>query len=102
MFEDMFRPEVAPIAGALITVFFGIVTLYFKWLIGSFNRLEASVTATGMAATKVQSDLSKMLDIHETKDQTRHEENLYRFEKISVSLARLGSPNGTYGKEIKN
>lgn len=97
MLQEMFRPEVAPIAGAFITVFFGIVTLYFKWLIGSFNRLEASVTSTGMVAAKVQQDLSKMLDIHEAKDQTRHEENLYRFEKISVSLARLGSTNGTHG-----
>ena len=50
------------------------------WLSGRFRRIEVS-NAT-------------MLDTHETKDQERHEENLERFSKISVALARLGYKNG--------
>lgn len=34
------------------------------------------------------------LDVHEDRDQSRHEENLKRFEKVSVGLAKLGLKNG--------
>lgn len=82
-----------------MTASFGLVTIYFKWLLGSFKRLENSVKEIAISAHVVEDNTKRMLENHEVKDQTRHEENLYRFEKISVALARLGSSNGTYGKE---
>lgn len=92
--EDLVSSSSAPIIASAMTISFGIVSLYFKWLVGSFRKLEHSVLLT-------QKDFANILDHHETKDQTRHEENLYRFEKISVALARMGSTNGTHTKEIK-
>ena len=50
------------------------------WLSGQFRKVE-----------KVQ---HAMLIAHEDKDQERHEENLERFGKISVALARMGYKNG--------
>jgi len=81
--------EAAPILGAIITGLFSINVLYFKWLLNSFSSLRDKIERT-------TSTTEKMLDQHEAKDQHRHEENLYRFEKISVALAKLGSTNGTH------
>jgi len=47
------------------------------WLSGRFRRVEDIQRAA--------------LDEHETKDERRHEDNLRRFEKMAVSLARLGN-----------
>lgn len=51
------------------------------WLRGEFRKVE-----------KAQSNI---LDVHEEKDQKRHEENLDRFAQIKIALARLGYRNGS-------
>lgn len=98
-YEEIFQPGTAPIVSAITSVILAIFTFYFKWLIGSFKRLQQGIVDNGTIANKIQEALLRMIDNHEIKDQTRHEENLYRFEKISVALARLGSDNGTYVKK---
>lgn len=91
MWEYLTNPSVAPIIGSCMTISFGILTLYFRWLTGSFKRLNESVSLLSQT-------ISKWLEDHEDLDQARHEQNLARFEKISVSLARLGA-NGNH-KEV--
>jgi hypothetical protein len=97
--DGLFQPGVAPIVGSVITAIVSINTLFLKWLIDNFKTLRQSIDTQGLAATRIEQKTSKMLEDHEDKDQSRHEENLYRFEKISVALARLGSSNGTYEKK---
>jgi hypothetical protein len=93
--------EFSSIVGPIITGLFGLNVFFFRWLLGSFKAVKEDIAANNVNTVKVQDEMSRMLDIHEAKDQTRHEENLHRFESISVSLARLGSDNGTYkGKHI--
>lgn len=62
------------------------------WLSGRFRKVE-------IAQRDKLDELSQLhreqLDAHEEKDQERHEDNLERFRTISVSLAQLGSSNGT-------
>jgi hypothetical protein len=87
-FEEIFQPGMAPIVGAVITAVVSINTMFLKWLINSFTSLKEELKVQSTSYTKWLSD-------HENKDQARHEENLYRFEKISVALARLGSTNGS-------
>lgn len=65
----------------------GLNTLFFRWLTSSFTALKGDIKENATTYTK-------WLSSHEDKDQNRHEENLRRFEKISVSLAKLGSDNG--------
>lgn len=96
VFEEMFQPGVAPLVSAFTTLALAIFTFYFKWLIGSLKKLELRIADNGSIANKIQESLLQMIDRHEVKDQTRHEENLYRFEKISVALARMGSKNGSH------
>ena len=62
------------------------------WLSGRFRKVEVSQRALLDQSAK---EHREQLDKHEELDQRRHEENLRRFEKISVSLARMGSDNGT-------
>jgi hypothetical protein len=50
------------------------------WLSGQFRKVEHAQAA--------------MLGKHEKEDQKRHEENLGRFETISVALARMGYRSG--------
>lgn len=94
-FEDIFQPSIAPIAGACITVVVGVNGLLIRWLTASFNGLRSEIKENGQSYTK-------WLINHEDKDQNRHEENLHRFEQISVALARMGSSNGTYKKPKGN
>lgn len=94
--ENLLEPGTASIVSAVTSVILTIMTFYFKWLIGSFKKLEQSIDKNGTVANEIQAALVKMIDTHETKDQTRHEENLYRFERISVALAKMGSDNGTH------
>ena len=47
------------------------------WLSGRFRKTEER--------------LDKKLDDHEDQDARRHEENLSRFEKIHIALARMGN-----------
>lgn len=91
-FEEIFQPGTAPIVGAAITAVVSIQTLFTKWLISSFADLRKDIRSQGIST-------QEWLVAHEDKDGSRHEENLYRFEKISVALAKLGSTNGTYDKE---
>lgn len=94
MFEGIKDPALSPIFASAMTISFGLVTLYFRWLTGSFKKLNLSVT-------DLSNTISKWLSEHEDLDQARHEQNLARFERISVSLARMGSDNGLYAqKEI--
>ena len=80
--KDYLDPAITPLIAATMTIFFGMVTVYFRWLIGSFDRLEVTIKDLSKATTT-------WLDAHELLDQTRHEQNLLRFEKINVTLARL-------------
>lgn len=91
-FEEFFQPSVAPIVGGAVTALVGLNGLFIRWLVKSFDGLRGDMKES---ANKYTTWLSE----HENKDQNRHEENLYRFEKISVALARLGSTNGTYSKD---
>ena len=50
------------------------------WLSGRFRAIEVAYKDS--------------LDAHEVKDQSRHEENLDRFNKINIALTRMGYKNG--------
>lgn len=92
--EEIFQPGIGPVIGAVLSAFFAANTVFFRWLISSFREVRTDI--------KTQTERTNTwLDNHEGKDQNRHEENLYRFEKISVALAKLGSDNGSHHKEIK-
>lgn len=84
MFEAFRDPALAPILAATMTISFGTVTLYFKWLNRNFSEMNKSLK-------DLSNNTSRWLETHEDLDQVRHEQNLTRFEKISVSLARLES-----------
>lgn len=84
--EEITQPGVASILASVITTTVALNGLFIKWLISNFHKIEQSIK-----------DIALNFDKHEEHDQTRHEENLHRFEKISVALARLGSTNGTHG-----
>lgn len=91
-FDDIFQPETRSLVGFVVSVLFAANTVFFRWLISSFKELRTDL--------KTQSEKNMTwLDTHEDKDQRRHEENLYRFEKVSVALARLGSSNGTHEQQ---
>lgn len=92
MLETLTNPAFAPIVGATMTIAFGIVSLYFRWLNKNFSQMNASLK-------NLSENTSRWLEAHEDLDQVRHEQNLHRFEKISVALARLGSDNGLYEKK---
>jgi hypothetical protein len=91
--DTITQPGVGPIVGAAISAIVGLNSLLLKWLIGSFRDLRTEIKTQGETTIK-------WLSSHETLDQHRHEENLYRFEKVSVALARLGSENGTHDRKI--
>jgi len=79
-------PGTGPIVASVITGLISVQTLFLKWLIDSFSKLREDLKyVTGNTQT--------WLKEHETKDQIRHEENLHRFETISVALARIGTRN---------
>lgn len=87
--EEITQPGIASIIASVITTTVALNGLFIKWLISNFHKTEQSIK-----------EIAQSFDKHEDHDQRRHEENLYRFEKISVALARLGSSNGTHDKEI--
>lgn len=88
-FEDLIQPGLNGIFTTAISGFFGLIVLYFR-------RLTHSVTVLRESIDKHEDDVRSLIANHEDKDQDRHVENLYRFERIAVSLAKLGSSNGTY------
>lgn len=58
------------------------------------NRVNHKFDKLGFAITETTTKTQDWLKEHEEKDSERHIENLSRFEKISVALARLGHYNG--------
>lgn len=93
VFDTITQPGVGPVVGAVISAIVGLNSIFLKWLINNFRDLRGEI--------KTQSEATlKWLSTHETLDQHRHEENLYRFEKVSVALARLGSENGTHERKL--
>lgn len=88
----MFQDFIANYAGQLSTLaalFLTINLALMHWLSNRFKYYE------DMIKTIEKSAFIQMKE-HEESDQKRHEEALYRFEKISVALARLGSSNGQH------
>lgn len=86
--SEFVQPGTATVVGAIITAGVSIQTMFLKWLVDRFDKLSESIKENGRWT-------SNWLTDHEEKDQHRHEENLYRFEKIAVALAKLGVDNGT-------
>lgn len=97
--ETLIDPSVSHVIAAAITASAALSGLFFKWLSGNFKRLEGSMDQLKSFAQHRTEMTETLLNDHEDHDQQRHEENLHRFEKISVALARLGSKNGTYSKD---
>ena len=73
----------ASIVNAALAVFGSVASVAGLgwWLSGRFRSVENSQR--------------EMLATHEREDQRRHEENLERFKKNAVALARLGDRNGS-------
>lgn len=90
--KDYLDPAITPLIAATMTIFFGMVTVYFRWLIGSFDRLESTIKDLSRATTS-------WLDSHEDLDQHRHEQNLLRFEKINIALTKLGANIDPHGPQ---
>jgi hypothetical protein len=55
---------------------------FLKWLTKSFSDLRIEIR-------DVNDRIVSWLDAHEKEDHLRHLENLNRFERISVALAKL-------------
>jgi hypothetical protein len=90
IFEDFFvQSGPATILVGVVTIVISLNTVFFRWLSNNFTSLKHDIEENAKK-------YSSWLTTHEEKDQGRHEDNLYRFEKISVALARLGSNNGTH------
>lgn len=68
-----------PAAVTAITALLSVTGSVFGlgwWLSGRFSRIEVAYRNS--------------LDEHEAKDQSRHEQNLERFQRINVMVAQLG------------
>lgn len=88
MFQEFITLYAGPLA-ALAGIFFTVNLYLMKWLSNKFKYYECMIQ-------RIEKSAYIQMDNHESKDQARHEEALYRFEKISVALAKLGSTNGTH------
>lgn len=55
---------------------------FFRWLSKRFEKLNESITHLG-------NEHKTQLNIHEKRDQQRHEENLTRFQELNIAIARL-------------
>ena len=64
-----------------------------------FLTVLGTLVTFGVTILRGQKDnrdkFEKWLDLHEAKDEERYLEILRRFEKVAVSLAKSGIPNGT-------
>lgn len=89
--EAIVEPGIAAMVGSVITGLISVNIAVIKWLVGKFAKVSDKLDAQYLS-------FNNQMDGHEVKDQARHEENLHRFEKVSVALAKLGSDNGTYNK----
>ena len=77
------KSELLNAALAFLATVAGVVGPIFGlgwWLSGRFRSVEVANAAA--------------LAEHDKEDQRRHEENLERFRRTTVSLARLGDKNG--------
>ena len=63
-----------------------VMIAFLKWLGDKFDKLSRAIQETNNT-TQI------WLRDHEEKDQERHIDNLHRFEKIAIALAKLGSDN---------
>jgi len=81
-FLPSIQPGHATILVGVMSLLFGAHMHFFRWLGRKFERLNEVVEHLGR-------EHRTQLDIHEGRDQQRHEENLARFQEINVSLARL-------------
>lgn len=80
--EDYFTvSNSVSIVGSLITAAVSLQLFFLKWLKDSFDKLSKALTAQG-------SQMYEWLKEHEDKDTERHIENLARFEKINIQLAK--------------
>ena len=77
------------IIAAIISAAVSFNILFLKWLIKTFSDLRKSIKDLTTEIHKLAMESRNFLDEHEEKDQVRHEENLKRFETISVSLAKI-------------
>lgn len=82
-FDELTQPGTSTIIASAITALVSIQTVFLKWLIDSFAQLRKDLQ---LQAT----NSFQWLTAHEAKDQIRHEENLKRFERISIILAKSG------------
>lgn len=81
-----FLPSIQPGHATLVvgglSLLFGAHMHFFRWLGRKFDTIFDKIETLGR-------EHRTQLDIHEGRDQQRHEENLSRFQEINVSLARL-------------
>lgn len=80
--QDVVQAGTAPIVGAAITAIVSINTLFLRWMLDSFKGLRGDIKDLAVSH-------QSQIDVHEEKDQVRHEENLKRFTTIAVALTRL-------------
>lgn len=86
-FEEIMTPQVATIAAAVFGGLITVQTTFIKWLVDRFDRLSSAIREQNTMTLEWLKD-------HEEKDQERHIDNLKRFEKISITLAKLGHLDG--------
>lgn len=76
---DIYPSALLPILSPVITAIASANLVFLGWLYQSFQKFRVELR-----------EQEQQLNKH-------HLENLRRFEKISVALAKLGATNGTYG-----
>lgn len=80
--QDLTDPGIAPIVASILSIVFGLNMAFARWLIKNFADLKNEIRT-------VNERIVAWLDAHEHEDQRRHEDNLRRFEQISVALAKI-------------
>lgn len=81
-FQELTDPGIAPIVASVLSIIFALNMAFARWLIKNFTDLRSEIRS-------VNERIVAWLDAHEKEDQRRHEDNLRRFEQISVALAKL-------------
>lgn len=80
------------IAAAVIGTVVSVNTILFGWLKSSFSELRVKME-------EYYNSNRELIYENESCHKKEHLENLHRFERISVALARLGSDNGVHKRE---
>ena len=83
LFDQITQPGTSTIIASAITALVSLQTVFLKWLIDSFKDFRLDLKTQALQTMQ-------WLTEHEEKDMIRHEENLKRFETISIALAHLG------------